>query len=57
VVVAAAHNDARLQLLLPLACDAVGEDVGGPIAQYGTQLPWPDTCRCVFEFVTRRDAV
>jgi hypothetical protein len=31
--------------------DTVGEDVGGPMTQHGTQLPWPDTCQCVFEFV------
>ena len=29
---------------LELARDAAGEDVRGPMAQHGQQLPWPDTC-------------
>jgi hypothetical protein len=39
--VAAASNHACLQL----ACKAAGEDVGGPMAQHGPQVPWPNTCR------------
>ena len=29
---------------LELARDAAGEDVRGPMAQHGQQIPWPDTC-------------
>jgi hypothetical protein len=39
------RNHPHLQLLLQLARASVGEDAGGPMAQHGSQLPWPDTWR------------